>query len=116
MIVPKIHELRERITLVTVTAPYNVQGQGSEFKTFRADIKAKFEPLGGGSLESTQQTQEYSQDWNVWIRYIKGVTAFMQVIWQTKNDRQLIFTAPPEEMENRQWLLLHCQEIIGKHF
>ncbi|MFA5388067.1 MAG: head-tail adaptor protein [Candidatus Paceibacterota bacterium] len=114
MIPPKCHELRERVTLIIPKVPYNVQGPGTDFKTFRSNIPAKFEPLGGNAVESTQETTEFAQDYNVWIRYIRGVTPFMQVTWASKNNRQLTFTAAPEEMENKRWLLLHCQEIIGK--
>lgn len=116
MIPPKVAELRERITLTVPKVPFNVQEQGTSFKTFRSNIPAKFEPLGGAEVESTQETKEFSQDYNVWIRYIKGVTPFMQVQWQSKNNRELVFTAPPEEMQNRRWILLHCQEIIGKQY
>jgi len=116
MIPPKISELRERVKLVTIKTPVSVNGIGTVDAVFRTNLPAKFEPLGGNQLEASQEAQEFAQDYNVWIRYIKGVTPFMQVIWLTKNNRQLTFTAPPEEMENKRWLLLHCQDIIGKKF
>jgi len=108
---PLIGEMKDLIKILNVTAPYSVNGEGTLVSEFMANVRAKVEPLGGNMLDETQQTQAYSQAYNIWIRYVSGVTPFQQIEWQSK---RLVMTGPPEKISN--WLLLHAEERTSREF
>ncbi len=105
MIAPSIGELKDLIGIVNVTVPYGLDGAGTIVSTFKSNVRAKIEPLGGGLTEESQQIQSYNQGYNIWIRHINGVTAFQQISWSGK---RLVMTGPPEKIGR--WLLLHAEE------
>ena len=106
MITPTIGELNELIDILEVGPPFSVTGAGTVISTFRSNVWAKIVPLGGADISDTQQTQAYTQHYNVWIRTISGITAFQQFDW---TGTRLTQTAPAEAI-GRSWLLLHVEE------
>lgn len=109
MILPRIGELKEVIDILDVRGPFDINSVGTQVSIFAGGIRAKIVPLGGDLLDSTQDTQTSCQDYNVWIRYRSGVTAFQQIAW---GERRLQMTGPPEEISSRRWLLIHAEEVI----
>lgn len=110
MILPRIGEFKERIDIVNVTSPYDIDGVGTISSTLISGLWAKIEPLGGEKYNATQQVQACSQQYRVWIRYRDGVTPFQQIVWGGK---RLIMTGPPEDFD-RHWLLLHAQNVTSR--
>jgi head-tail adaptor len=111
MNLPEISELTERIDILEVAAPYDIDGSGTKTATFAAGIWAKVEPLAGGLTDTTQQEQTARQPYNIWIRYIDGVTPFQQLDWG--GDR-LVMTAPPEEIVSSRWILIHAEQRTSR--
>ena len=109
MILPAIGELKEILDIVNVTAPYQLDGSGKIVSTFCAGVRAKVDYGGGQLADQTQEIQIYTQDYRIWIRYRRGVTAFQQIAWRGK---RLIITAPPEPFG--QFLLINAQETISR--
>jgi len=116
MIPPRIGELREYIKIYNVTVPYDGESEGT-LTTIKARAWAKITPLAGGLNETTLQEQTSTQGFDVWIRYISGVTAFQQIIWGSK---RLVQTGPPEEFDRygvnngKDWILLHTQHKLTR--
>lgn len=106
---PRIGELRDTIAILNVTAPYDANGAGTVVSTFASNVRAKVSPLGGDLREETQEHQQYTQRYDIWIRYLKGVTAFQQLDW---GGTRLIQTGPPEDFGR--WLLLHAEERTSR--
>jgi SPP1 family predicted phage head-tail adaptor len=109
MILPRIGELKDLIDIVNVTAPYDLTGAGTVVSTFARNVRAKISPLGGSLNEETQQIQVFSQTYNIWIRYLTGVTAFQQIEW---SGTRLVMTGPPEDFGR--WLLIHAEERTSR--
>jgi hypothetical protein len=110
MIVPRIGELVESVSILNVTLPYSVEGYGTEESIYRAGVRAKVEPLGGQKEELTQQIQSFTQYYRLWIWYDEGVTAFQEISW---GGRRLVITSPPERIGSA-WLLINCREIVTR--
>jgi SPP1 family predicted phage head-tail adaptor len=110
---PDPGELKERISILNVTPPYNGHREGTIVSTFLSNIWAKIDPLAGGLVEETQQEQLATQSYNIWIRYAAGVTAFQEIDW---GGVRLVMTAPPEEIVRRQWLLIHAEGRQSRKF
>jgi head-tail adaptor len=112
MIPPKLGELREYISFVNVTAPYDGESEGTVSST-EAYAWAKITPLAGGIVETTLQEQTARQGYDIWIRYKSGITAFQQIVWGSK---RLVMTGPPEPFDRygningRHWMLIHAEE------
>jgi len=110
MILPKIGELKERIDILNVTAPYDTEMNGTIASTALSGLWAKIEPLGGSVDVANNQVQTCAQEYRVWIRYRKGLTPWQQIRWGTK---RLVITGPLENMEKR-FLLIHAQERTSR--
>ena len=110
---PRIGELKEVVNIINVTTPYGVDGSGTFSSTFKSNVLAKVEPLGGGKKDEaeTQEDQAFAQTYSVWIRYLSGITVFQQLTWGTK---RLMQTAPPESFDQDRWLLLHVEECQSR--
>jgi len=106
MITPRIGEFRELIDILNVGSPYSVDGSGTVISTFKSSIAAVVNPLGGKRDVETQQIQKFSQSYDIWIRYISGVTSFQQIVW---DDLRMIMRAPPEKIGN--FLLIHADAV-----
>ncbi len=107
MIPPRTGELKERINILTVREPFDINWVGTVVATFASGVPAKIIPRGSDIVESTQETQTSSQAYNIWIRYKEGMTAFHQIDW---GGRRLVLTGPPEEIFHRRWLLIHAED------
>ena len=107
MIPPRTGELKERIDILNVREPFDINWVGTVVSIFAADVRAKIIPRGGDIIESTQDAQTSRQAYDIWIRYRLGVTAFQQIDW---GGRRLVLTGPPEEIFRRRWLLIHAEE------
>ena len=112
MILPRTGELKERIDILNVREPFDINWVGAVVSVFAAGVRAKITPLGGDLVESTQGTQTGRQTYDIWIRYRQGVTAFQQIDW---GGRRLVLTGPPEEIFRRRWLLIHAEERISRN-
>jgi hypothetical protein len=110
MNLPTIGELTETIDIVNVAPPYGVDGNGRIISTFCSGIRAKIDYGGGQLANQTQEIEAYTQDYRVWIRRRRGVTAFQQIAWRSK---RLVITAPPEPFG--QWILINAQETISRN-
>ncbi len=95
MILPRTGELKERIDILNVREPYNINWVGTAVSTFTSGMRTKITPQGGDIIESTQETQTGRQAYDIWIRFREGVTAFQQIDW---GGRRLVLTGPPEEI------------------
>ena len=111
MIPPRVGELKERINILNVREPFDINWAGTIVSTFAAGIGAKIIPRGSDIVESTQETQTGSQAYDIWIRFREGVTAFQQIDW---GGRRLALTGPPEEILRRRWLLIHAEERTSR--
>jgi head-tail adaptor len=111
MILPRTGELKERIDILNVREPFDVNWAGTIVSTFAAGVRAKITPQGSDIVESTQETQTGSQAYDIWIRFREGVTAFQQIDW---GGRRLVLTGPPEEIIRRRWLLIHAEERTSR--
>ena len=107
MILPRTGELKERIDILNVREPFDINWVGTVASTFATGVSAKVIPRGGDIIESTQENRTGRQAYYIWIRYRPGVTAFQQIDW---NGRRLVLTGPPEEIFRRRWLLIHAEE------
>jgi SPP1 family predicted phage head-tail adaptor len=102
--------MREKITIMHVTAPYDGSDEGTEVSLYH-DVWAKVTPTAGGLVETTLQEQTASQTYDIWIRYLSGVKAWQQIKWQ---GQRLVMTAPPESFDRygtkagTVWMLLHA--------
>jgi head-tail adaptor len=110
MILPHIGELKERIDILNVTAPYDVERKGTIVSTAVSGLAAKIEPLGGSVDAENMQVQTCVQDYRIWIRYREGLTPWQQIKWGSK---QLAIIGPIENMEKR-FLLIHAQERTSR--
>jgi hypothetical protein len=107
---PKIGQCKYLVDILEVTTPYSVDGSGTIKSTFKSNVRAKIEPVGGQMEEMTQQLQIASQDYRVWIWNYSGVTAFQQLRWGGK---RLVITAPPEKITDY-WMLINCRETFSR--
>jgi head-tail adaptor len=107
MIPPRTGELKERIDILNVRNPYDINWAGTVVSIFASDISAKITPRGSDIVKSTQETQTGRHSYDIWIRYREGITAFQQIDW---HGRRLVLTGPPEEIFRRRWLLIHAEE------
>jgi head-tail adaptor len=112
MIFPRPSELKERIDIISVREPYDINWVGTVISTFAAGVRAKITPQGSDIIESTQETQTGRQAYSIWIRYREGITAFQQIDW---GGRRLVLTGPPEEIFRRRWLLIHAEERTSRN-
>lgn len=110
MILPHIGELKDRIDILSVTAPYDLDGNGVIMSTAAAGLWAKIEPLGGETGALTQQVQSCVQAFRVWVRYRTDLTPWQQILWGT---RRLVISGPIEPMERR-FLLIHAEERTSR--
>ncbi len=112
MILPRTGELRERINILNVREPYDINWVGTVVSRIASGVSAKITPRGSDIVESTQEIQTGSQAYDRWIRFREGVTAFHQIDW---GGRRLVLTGPPEEIVHRRWLLLHAEERTSRN-
>ena len=112
MILPRTGELKERIDILNIREPFDLNWVGTIYSTFATGVPAKIIPRGGDIIESTQETQTGRQAYDIWIRYRSGVTAFQQIDWR---GRRLVLTGPPEEIVRRRWLLIHAEERTARN-
>ena len=110
MILPTIGELKDVISIVNVSAPYDLEMKGLVSSIVAASIWAKIEPLGGDVGAQAQQIQSCTQAYRVWIRYRTDLTPWMQIVWGAK---RLVITGPIEPMEKR-FLLIHAEERTSR--
>ena len=112
MILPRTGELKERIDIINVREPYDINWVGTVVSMFASGISAKITPRGGDIIESTQEIQTGRQACDIWIRFREGITAFQQIDW---GGRRLVLTGPPEEIIRRRWLLIHAEERTDRN-
>jgi len=110
MILPRIGELKERIDIINVGPPYDLDMNGTIVSTAKSGLWAKIEPLGGSVDVDNNQVQTATQQYRIFIRYLTGLTPWQQITWGTK---RLAITGPLENMSNR-YLLIHAQEKTSK--
>ena len=110
MLLPHIGELKDRIDIINVTAPYDLSGAGTLVSAQASGVWAKIEPLGGDVGEESMQIQNCVQAYRVWIRYRSDITPWMQIVWGTK---RLVIAGPIEPMEKR-FLLIHAEERTSR--
>lgn len=110
MILPAIGQMKERITIVNVSAPYDLEGHGTVSSVQVSGLWAKIEPLGGALGEHTMNIQSCTQAYRVWIRYRTDLTPWMQIVWGTK---RLVIAGPIEPMEKR-FMLIHAEERTSR--
>lgn len=110
MILPQVGELKERIDILNVTAPYNLDGAGTIVSVAAGGLWAKIEPLGGEVGAQGMQIQSCTQAYRVWIRYRTGLTPWQQIRW---GGRRLTIAGPMEEMERR-FILIHAEERTSR--
>jgi hypothetical protein len=110
MILPQIGELKESIDILNVTAPYDLNGNGTVVSTAFSGLRAKIEPLGGSVGVENMQIQNCTQDYRIWVWNREGLLPWQQIKWGSK---QLAIMGPIENMEKK-FLLIHAQERTSK--
>ncbi len=103
---PTAQELTELITIRNVVKPFDGHGEG----TLSEDVirvRARVQAQGGSMQGDTQEQQISIQPYDIAIRYVRGLTAFMQIEW---NGKILVITGPPYDPWNtRRWLLINAE-------
>lgn len=110
MILPHIGELKERIDILNVTAPYDQERVGTIVSVAAAGLWAKIEPLGGDVGVEAMNVQTCIQAYRVWIRYMPGLGPWQQIRW---GSRRLSIAGPLEEM-GRRFILIHAEERTSR--
>ena len=109
MAIPIAQELNQLITFQTATGAKLLRGGRVTLVTYTTAY-ARITELGGFLETETMELQAANQRYDIWTRYIAGVTAFMQILWGTK---ALVILAPPVKVidgEGRQWLQISAEE------
>ena len=108
---PLPHEMKEYVSFVNVTAPFDASSKAGTAGTTFATAWVKIEDQGGQMDAEDMQHQTQLQGFEIWCRYIDGLTGFMQIHW---GSRILIITGPPQktmDSKGRLWWLIAAQEI-----
>lgn len=106
MPVPRAHEYNEPIELINVRGPFNATtGVGVKVSTFDTG-HACIRDLGGALDAPIQQNRSQAHEYEVWYRYIDGLTGLMQIVWGAKT---LVITGTPQKVVDAQgrrvWLM-----------
>jgi hypothetical protein len=107
MTIPRAEELRQRIRIINVTEPFIEGGEGTEVST-HARARARIYAEGGSMEGNTLEDQIATQTYEVTMRYIKGVTAFQQIVWGSK--RLVMTDVPVNWSQANRWLVFHARE------
>jgi head-tail adaptor len=107
---PNFSDLDERIDILNVTAPYDANGNGTIVSVAAANIWASVEPLGGDLGAITQNLQQCTQAYRVWIRSRTGLEPWQQIRW---GDKRLVISGPLEDFESR-FTLIHAEEKTSR--
>lgn len=112
--IPIAQELIEKILFMNTEPPYAaVSREATETTTF-ATAWARITETGGTKDNVDQEHQSQTKTFEIWCRYIDGVTAWMQISWGT---RTLTLTGPPQKVvdrNNRRWMLIQATEITER--
>ncbi len=114
MPIPTAQELDQRITLQTVLGgPYSAVTKVSQNVQTFARPWAKITQVGSGELGfESQEERSQRLQWEIWIRYLDGVSGLMQIVWK---GRTLVQTGTPQlvtDLNNRRWWVMMAQETI----
>jgi head-tail adaptor len=111
MAVPIAQELNQFIEFKNVGAPFDASSKiGVVISTF-ASAWARITDLGGSMDAEDMQHPTQIQGFEIWCRYIEGLTGFMQISWGT---RSLTITGPPQktaDMHGRMWWIIRAEEV-----
>lgn len=108
--------MTELIEFQTVTAgPYSaVTGLSASTSVF-AEAWARITETAGGRIENVSQQERVARKaFEICIRHIDGIDAFMQIKW---GGRFLIMMAPPQlilDKYNRRWLAIQAEETAER--
>jgi SPP1 family predicted phage head-tail adaptor len=103
----KIGELRHRVTIQELVRVPDGLGGYSESWRDVATIWASIEPLRGQELYLARQTLQQVTH-RVVMRYIRGVTRGMRIVW---GERVLRILAVIDRGRSYGWLELMCEEV-----
>lgn len=109
MAIPLAQELNELITFQTATGAKLLSGGRATLTTFTTAY-ARIREIGGFLETETMQLQAQNQRYDVWTRWIDGITGFMQIAWGAKI---LVIVAPPVKVidsEGRRWWQIIAEE------
>jgi head-tail adaptor len=108
---PIAHELNERITFQNVSGSYSAATRESSAATDYRTVWAKVTQAPGGDISPGDQRRlTQTTVWEIWCRYDRGVTGYMQIKW---GSRVLTITEPPRlvtDANNREWMTIHAEE------
>ncbi len=112
MPIPRPQELNQHIQFINVKAPFDASsGVGTEDSPLIAfDAWAAIADLGGDVEATDQQTQSQVQQFEIWSRYIDGLTGFHQILWGPK---RLVIKGSPQKVmdaQGRPWHTMRAQE------
>lgn len=106
---PIANEMRHRIRIDAVEPPYDSRGIGTFVSTL-ATVWARISPQGGSAQNISQEERSSTESFEIWIRYLAGVTAHHQITW---GSRKLVITEPPRDFDLRhKWLQIQAEEIV----
>lgn len=116
MAIPIAQELRERLTFQNVTAgPYSAVARTSQTVMNFRTCYARIIQQGGGELAiDTQQSQSSASNYEIWIRFVEGITGFMQIAWGA---RTLTISEPPQKFidsNGRRWWIIQAREVVSE--
>lgn len=107
--------LRHKILIQIVTAPFGQDGVGSNPTTF-ATTYAEITVTGGSREDETLGRQKAVENYEIWIRYIPGLTAFMQIYWVAEQKTLVQTDTPTDPDQRKNWLILHAKETSRQNF
>lgn len=102
-------DLRERVTLQSVSTTRDIVGGLVESWATTATLWAKVEPMSARESWYRQQMNA-SASWKVSIRYRSGVTSKQRIVWGTRTFEVRGVTDPDNR---RRYLELACDEIVA---
>lgn len=103
---PSLGELKETITFKKVDTLEDVV---STYRTVRARVTT----LNADITEDTKTSTVARSTYEIWIRYLTGITMDMRVYWGTK---VLTLTSLPVEQVRRQWMSFTAEELTYQEF
>ena len=119
MPIPRAQELNQHIQFINVKPPFDASsGVGTEDSPLGvfADAWAAIADLGGTVDPIDQETQSQVQDFEIWTRYIDGLTGFHQILW---GSRRLVIKGSPQkaiDAQGRPWWTMRAQEQTERSF
>ncbi len=105
---PTANELREKVIIRSMTETRGADGSVIETPATFATVWARIIPLSGNE-NFVAQGIDASVVYDIWTRYIAGVTPQMNILW---GSRTLTIQSVRNYDERRRWLVIAATEFV----